>query len=305
MMHINDTRAYHTDHIKTLGWELTVCNMLYPPDSPCRQIVNTQLSYGEILYEYLSHMMNMQSLKHIVEVGGGYGLLMKDFLMRCGDVSVTMADISPVMLAEQQKHVKGNVQFIQSDFLELDDRYLHNADLLICNEVIGDFMTVCRIDDEMLAGSSMTEIMECRRLIREYQLTIANNPFNFNVGALLAVEKMCKAGVKACYVSEHSCESQAADEFKGCIDVTPSYNPEEIRLFGHSEYTIRFSHLTAVAEKWGYRVHRGVYNDIFKCRMTPQLRFILNSTVNTKDEHEILRQFMGDMFTYEYMIAVR
>ena len=302
MIHINDTRTYHKEHITTLGWELTVCNMLYPEESPCREVVKNNASYGTLLYEFLSGFIDMKQVKSIMEVGGGYGFLMKDFLALCTQVQVTMVDISPAMLEEQRKNVEGAVTFIQSDFLELDNILLKNTDCIICNEIIGDFVTVCNITDEILESSS-PEIKECKRLIDEYNLDIQSKPFNFNLGALLAIEKICKAGTKYIYVSEHSCESESKGDFRECVPVRPTFNPHEIRLFGHSEYTIRFSHIEAVARKWGYTVHRGVYNDIFDCRMTPKLQFILNSTASAKDEYEILRQFIDDMFTYEYIIC--
>lgn len=305
MIHVNDTRIYHKEQITTLGWELTVCNMLYPENSPCRQVIRKNASYGALLYEFLSNHMNMKQIAHIMEVGGGYGFLMKDFLALCHEVTVTMVDISPAMLHEQKINVRGNINFIMSDFLELDNELLRNVDLVICNEILGDFITVCNINNEILETSESPEIQECKRLIAEYNLEIHSVPFNFNLGALLAIEKICKAGTKYVYISEHSCESEAQGDFKDSVLLRPTYNPYEIQLFGHSEYTIRFSHLESVVRKWGYTVHRGVYNDIFGCRMTPKLQFILNSTASAKDEYEILRQFIGDMFTYEYLICTR
>ncbi|MCX8123936.1 MAG: class I SAM-dependent methyltransferase [Spirochaetes bacterium] len=305
MIHINDTRAYHKEHITTLGWELTVCNMLYPENSPCRQIVKKNASYGTLLFEFLSQYIDMKKIGTIMEVGGGYGYLMKDFLTCLKESKVIMVDISPAMLDEQKKNVKGNATFILSDFLDIDAQILSKADLIICNEIFGDFITVCNLTREVLETSESWEIKQCKRFIDEYNLEIYSIPCNINLGALLAVEKMCKAQTRYIYVSEHSCESESQGDFKECITVSPTFNPYEIRLFGHSEFTIQFSHLEKVARRWGYTVHRGVYNDIFGCCMTPKLQFILNSTVNVKDEYEILRQFVGDMFTYEYLLCTR
>lgn len=302
MIYINDTRLYHKEHLTTLGWELTVCNMLYPEESPCRGVVKKNASYGALLYEFLSGFIDMKQVKNIMEVGGGYGFLMKDFLALCPQVHVAMVDISPAMLDEQKKNLGPAVTFIQSDFLDLDNDMLTNTDLIIANEIIGDFVTVCNITDEMLESSS-PEIKECKRLIHEYNLSITTKPFNVNLGAILAIEKICKSGTKYIYVSEHSCESESQGDFRECVPVRPTFNPRQIRLFGHSEYTIRFSHIEAVAKKWGYAVHRGVYNDIFGCKMTPKLQFILHSTASAKDEYEILRQFIDDMFSYEYIIC--
>ncbi len=305
MIHINDTSTYHKEQIITLGWELTVCNMLYPEHSPCRQVIRKNASYGTLLYEFLSEFIDITQITHIMEVGGGYGFLMKDLLQFCPEALVTMIDISPAMLEEQKRNVQGKITFIESDFLKVDDDILTNMDLIICNEILGDFITVCNITKEILESSELSEIKEIRRLIAEYNLGICSEPFNFNLGALLALEKMCQAGIKYIYASEHSCESESQGDFKECVHVRPTFNPYEIRLFGHSEYALRFSHLEAVARKWGYTVHRGVYNDIFGCEMTPKLRFILHSTASVKDEYEILRQFIGDMFIYEYVLCTR
>jgi len=305
MIHINNTSTYHKEQITTLGWELTVCNMLYPENSPCREVIKKNAPYGTLLCEFLSSFIDMKQVKTILEAGGGYGFLMKDFLACCPHVQAIMVDISPAMLAEQKKNIRGNISFIHSDFLELDNALLSDIDLIICNEIIGDFITVCDITHDILESFTLDEIKECKRLINEYNLEIEANPFNFNLGALLAIEKICKAGTKYIYISEHSCESELQGEFRECVPVRPTFNPYEIRLFGHSEYTIRFSHLEAVAKKWGYTIHRGVYNDIFGCRMTPKLQFILNSTASAKDEYEILRQFIGDMFTYEYVVCCK
>ncbi|MGQ9842115.1 MAG: class I SAM-dependent methyltransferase [Spirochaetota bacterium] len=302
MIYINDTRTYHKEHLTTLGWELTVCNMLYPQESPCRKVVKKNASYGTLLYEFLSGFIDMKKVENIMEVGGGYGFLMKDFLALCPQVHVAMVDISPAMLEEQKKNIGAAVTFIQSDFLELDNDILTNTDFIIANEIIGDFITVCNITDEMLEPA-LPEIKECKRLIHEYNLDITTKPFNFNLGAMLAIEKICKSGTKYIYVSEHSCESESQGDFRECVPVRPTFNPRQIRLFGHSEYTIRFSHIETIAKKWGYTVHRGVYNDIFGCKMTPKLQFILNSTAGGKDEYEILRQFIDDIFTYEYIIC--
>lgn len=305
MMYINDPGPYHSNTLTTLGWELTVCNMLYPENSPCRAVTKHNASFGDTLYYFLSDHINFQDIHAIMEVGGGYGFLMKDFIKHCNAASVTMVDISPVMLAEQKKNLDGDITCIQSDFLKLDDAMVASNELILCNEAIGDFITLVNVTKSTIAHSDIPALRESNRLIQEYSLAIDDAIFNFNLGALLAMEKMCRTGVKAIYVSEHSCESMAYGEFKDCIDVTPTNNPQQINLYGHSEYTIKFSHLVAIAKRWGYTIYRGVYNTLFQCAMTPQLRFILNSTVNSRDEHEILRQFMGDMFIYEYIVCLR
>ena len=76
---LNTTKAYHTDQLNTLGWELTVCNALYPEKTPIRRVLARDDSYGHLLYEYLNQFIPMKNVKKIIEIGGGYGYLMKDF----------------------------------------------------------------------------------------------------------------------------------------------------------------------------------------------------------------------------------
>ena len=78
----NSTEDYHVTGLKTLGWELTVCNALQPEGTPLRKLLRRDDSYGHLLYDYLTAFVPMGAIRGIVEVGGGYGYLMKDFLRR-------------------------------------------------------------------------------------------------------------------------------------------------------------------------------------------------------------------------------
>ena len=73
---------------------------------------------------------------------------------------------------------------------------------------------------------------------------------------------------------------------------------------GHDEYTIRFSDLVRVAEQFGYRVVRGQYKDFITYEYTDAINFILTSG-SQKDEHEIIRQFIEDLYKYEYLVLIR
>ncbi|MEN6616169.1 MAG: hypothetical protein ABFD12_06400, partial [Syntrophorhabdus sp.] len=77
---LSTTEDYHRQDLKTLGWELTVCNSLYPEDTPIRKILVRNASYGDLLYEHLEQFVSLENVERIIEIGGGYGYLMRDFL---------------------------------------------------------------------------------------------------------------------------------------------------------------------------------------------------------------------------------
>ena len=79
---LNSTKAYHVNQLNTLGWELTVCNALYPEGTPVRKLLSRNGSFGHLLYDYLSQFIPMENVSQVLEIGGGYGYLMRDFLDR-------------------------------------------------------------------------------------------------------------------------------------------------------------------------------------------------------------------------------
>ncbi|MCG8686189.1 MAG: hypothetical protein MI892_15020, partial [Desulfobacterales bacterium] len=106
------------------------------------------------------------------------------------------------------------------------------------------------------------------------------------------------------FLSEHSCEATVTDHMAAIVKLTPSGNPEEIRLIGHSEYTIRFSDLESIARSFGYTVIRGNYTDFIKIDFSDRIRRILKSN-SQKDDHEIIRHFIEDLYIYEYLLLSR
>lgn len=51
---LNSTKNYHTGSLQSLGWELTICNALYPEGTPLRKLLMHNESFGCLLYDYLS-----------------------------------------------------------------------------------------------------------------------------------------------------------------------------------------------------------------------------------------------------------
>jgi len=78
----------------------------------------------------------MKRVKKILEIGGGYGYLMKDFLQCVNNdgLEISMLDISPYLLEKQKETLtKFPVVFNNEDFLETDSAYLSTFDLVILN----------------------------------------------------------------------------------------------------------------------------------------------------------------------------
>jgi len=305
---INTTQDYHISDLNSLGWELTVSNCLYPDRSPCRSILVRKDSYGRHLYEFLKKNLDLEQIHAILEIGGGYGYLMHDILTINPNFRVTMADISPFLLAEQKKTLaEFPLHFILSDVNDLPEAVIRDHDLVILNENAGDFPTAVNIPTSLLCRDSSTQddpgLSEIRRLFETYSFPVPDgDTFNFNLGAVETTEKLCRAKVPFIFISEHSCEACVPGAYQGVISVSAPGNPERIPLKGHDEYTIRFSHLERVAGQFGYRILRGPLADFVKPDFNDFLMRFLKRRHSTKQEHEILHHFVEDLYQYEYIL---
>ena len=310
-MRISATDQYHLHDLSTLGWELTVCNALAPRQSPCRRILARDDPYGEHLYRFLGLHMDMKAVRRVLEVGGGYGYLLEDFFRQRPDLSATMIDISPFLLERQEERLGGfDVDFRRADFLAVDMDTLPVFDLAILNENLGDFLTAVNLTPSLLAGDreakDVLEMRDIRRLYTIYDLPVpADGPFHFNLGAALALEKLCRTGIPGIFVSEHSCEARVPEDWASFLGVSAPGSPERIPLKGHDEYTIQFSHLERIGRSFGYRVLRGPIANYLIFSMTDRLRSCLHGPCVRSDEDEILRQFVEDLYQYEYLLLTK
>ena len=303
---INDTGEYHKQDIETLAWELTVCNTLEFEDGPARRILSRNATYGEHLADYLFSHIDEKTCRSFVEIGGGYGFTARDLLKRNPGMEAAMIDISPLLLGKQKKTLAGfDVRFLLSDFFDVETSEWKRHDLAILNEIAGDFPAACNLTRKMIedvpdnAGHPLESVK--RYLDAGLLLLPDNEPFHVNVGALEAVETLCSTGVPAIFFSEHSCEADASDQAGRFLPFSPGRNPEEIKLAGHSEYSICFSNIEALGKRFGYRTIRGNYTDFIGYDFSPKVRYILTSG-SCKDEHEIIRQFIHDLYKYEYLL---
>jgi hypothetical protein len=307
---INSTKDYHLNRLNSLGWELTICNALYPENTPIRRILSCNDSYGHLLYDYLCKLLPMEGIRKVIEIGGGYGYLMKDFLDRNNSLMPCMLDISPFLLQKQKETLEGShVIYLEEDFLDMDPVSLEGFDLAILNENLGDFPTLVNLNSEelrMLLQTNDEQILKATCFLEKYGLNKpVNGSFNMNIGALETLEKLCKAGVPNIFLSEHSCEAQAPEHLRPLINLKPTGNPEKISLMGHDEYSLKFSDLEQVAHAFGYNYMRGCFADFVKFDITEEIKIILATQGWYKDEDEIICHFVEDLYKYEYLILVR
>jgi SAM-dependent methyltransferase len=303
---LNTTADYHINDLNSLGWEMTVCNALYPETSPCHKALQSNNSFGVLLYRFLEKILPFSDIHNIMEIGGGLGNLMHDFLMLNPQIKATMIDISPRLLAKQKELLQGyDVDFREMDILQIAVDELSPFDLVIMNENLGDFPAlVVNPADKPHPADDLSSLQRANYFINQYQMPTAPGE-NINIGALEILEKLCIAGIKYIYLSEHSCEAVVPDYLKSYLHFTPSGNPEKISLLGHDEYTIKFSCLQKIAQKFNYQVVRGPFADFLKLDFNDQVRTALRQPVPNTDEQEILQHFIYDLYKYEYLVLIK
>jgi hypothetical protein len=306
---LNSTKAYHVNRLSTLGWELTVCNALHPAGTPLRQVLRRDDSFGHLLYDYLSGHLSMEKVSRVIEIGGGYGYLMKDFLDRDGTIQPCMLDISPFLLDKQRETLRGyEVCYCEADFLDTEPESLEGFDLALLNENLGDFPTLLNMSLDRVEGPAAGGLLprKALALIEYYGLEVPGTErFHFNLGAIEALQKLCTARIPSIYIGEHSCEAVVPAELKGCLHIESAGSPERISLMGHDEYTIKFSHLERVGQVFGYTVTRGPFADFVAPEVTDRLKRILAFGGRFSDGDEAVCQFVEDLFKYEYLILYR
>ena len=303
---LNTTDDYHLHGLTSLGWELTLCNALFPENSPCRDALLHDASFGEHLFRFLNEKIPLRRVKTVLEVGGGMGYLMRDLLTLAPHLQATMADISPVLLQKQKESLAGfSVAFLETDFFKMSRADLRAFDLAVLNEVSGDFPTLAVVSEPSSSEDPEAARLSARIADFESAYGLRFVPAeNINIGALEAVEKLCTAGVPYIYLSEHSCESSHSDSSFPLMNFTPSRNPEKISLKGHAEFTVKFSALEKIARTFHYEVFRGPYTDILPVSFTDRVTAALRAPTPLSDKQEILQQFLYDLYKYEYLLLV-
>jgi hypothetical protein len=297
---VNKTQDYYRYQPIDLMTEYTICESLSSLNSPYMAALKNPRSYGSIIGKRLQAEGILKEGCRICEVGGGYGSLMKGLLedYSCLVEKVFMTDLSMFLLKKQRETLKrwgSKVAFVNGDIGELLHLFA-GMDLIIFNEMMGDLDT-WRIDD----GKTLPEEVEA--FVRRYELEIpTEGPVNFNYGALTIVEALCKGGAKA-FITEHSSDPLIPDtmEYLGKGLASGGF-PREIRLKGHSEYTILFSHLVKVARALERNVSTGSLIDLVGVADTQKMRFIFLAGASATDEQEVIYELLDHIREYRWLI---
>ncbi len=304
---LNTTDSYHINDLNSLGWELTVCNALYPQNSPCRRVLQTKASLGVNLYRFLEKLIPIKEIHNILEVGGGLGYLMHDFLMLNPQLTPTMLDISPYLLKKQKENLKSfEVDFYENDILKMEINEFAIFDLVIMNENLGDLPTMVAYPGKIsnVEENPAYYLEKANYFSKKYKIPFAEEE-NINIGAMVLLENICQAGVKYIYLSEHSCESRVPERLKSCINIESAGIPEKIPLKGHDEYTLKFSYLQKIAEMFHYKVRRGPIADFLSLQINSRVLAALRLVTPFTSDQEIIRHFIYDLYKYEYMILIK
>jgi hypothetical protein len=298
-MGINSTRGFHKDSPIDLLKELTICESLATSTSPYVKAFKLGKAYGELLGDFLVKQDMLAPSAVILEAGGGYGSLMHGLLSYHGELiqKAFMMDLSAMLLKKQRERLKGfhdKDSFIKADIHELRGAK-GRLDLIILNEVIGDLDTSTNLDPEVLPE-------DISELIASYGLDIPRvGPFNLNIGAIRLIETICRLGVPA-FISEHSCDPIIPNGMAYLADdLALDSFPREIRLYAHSEYTIRFSHLIKVAASFGKTLATGSLMDLLGIKDSPSYRFIFTRRACATEEQEIIYEFLDHVREYRWL----
>lgn len=298
-MHTNSTRGFHRDTRIDLMKEFTICESLSDTESPYMTILREPRSYGAMVGDFLIRQGMLRPGSTIVELGGGYGSLMHGLLEAHGRLirKVFMVDLSKTLLKRQRDRLldyPGQVSFINADIHELIHAF-RGVDLVIVNEVIGDLDTLTGLDPQHLSGEAFA-------LVTRYGLEHpAREGFSLNSGAISLVEALCSQGIPA-FLSEHSCDPLMPKDMPYLArGLALDSFPREIPLSGHSEYTIRFSHLMRVGRSFGRKTASGPLIDLLGITDSPALRFMFLGNACSTEKQAVTSEFLDHVREYRWL----
>ena len=327
MPELNLTSDYYTGEYPSLLWEMTICQSLGDGNGTFAKALQKPLAYGNLVGKFLLESTSLATdCEKIVEIGGGYGTLMAALLTVLQPQQVNMIDISPALLKEQQKHLKQfPISFhCQDIFNWLPSLKQQPVDLLILNEIIGDFPTITKLSKKALTRSlrqsqyaplpnlspaSLNEkdlLAEAARLVETYDLDLNDLPetFNLNYGALIFIERLAKTKVARTFITEHGCDTTLPYPFSIFPAIQPlaDRNPRQIQLKDHDEYNIRFDHMEQVAKSLNFKVNRFHLMDLINIRFDDEINYLLTSQKPVSEEQEIFLEFYEHVAEYQGII---
>lgn len=302
MSKYNSTYDYHKNLRIDLLTEYTVCESFSSIKSPYMAALKNPKAYGSLIGDFLAGKALLKSGSIIMEGGGGYGSLMRGVMESYSDLvqHVYMIDLSLYLLNKQRNNLlpwRDKIFFIQGDINYILESIKTKVDVLILNEMIGDL--------DMLVDISSENMQSAESLIKEYELDIpGEGPFNFNVGAIKLVEAICKKNIPV-FITEHSSDPimpEGMDFLSEGIECN-SY-PREIQLYGHSEYTIRFSHLIKVARMLGRDTLTGPLANIVGIKKSSDMKFIFTNRACSTEKQEIIYEILDHIREYRWLLIM-
>ena len=299
MIERNSTYDYHRSGDPDLINEYTICESFATEHSPYAKALNIKKSYGALLGDFLvkNNILNPDSI--IAEAGGGYGSLMNGLMQSHSHLieRVVMFDLSSHLLKRQKNALlkwDGKINFVQTDIQDMIGS-ISSIHLLILNEIIGDLDVIKNVDPHNIQG----EVLE---LVGKYNLdTPEHKIFNFNIGAVKVMEEICRNSYSA-FISEHSSDPVFPDDMEYLNHELDISYPREIRLYNHTEYTIRFSHLIKVAQAWNREVYSGPLIDIPGIENNRALQFIFTNRISRTERQEIIYELLDHIREYRWIL---
>jgi SAM-dependent methyltransferase len=293
------TRDFHRNSPVDLMKELTICESLGVGPTPYARALGMERSYGGVLGGFLIEQGLLPEAACVLEAGGGYGTLMLGLLEAHGPRirKACMVDLSRGLLKRQRERLadfRDRVSFVQADIHDIMGS-IRGCDLFIMNEVMGDL--------DVTTGLCAQDLPEdARRIIEGYGLSVPENgEFTLNTGAIRLVESLCRWGVPA-FLSEHSCDPVIPQDMPYLArGLDRDSFPREIRLHGHSEYTVRFSHLTAVARALGRKTRTGSLLELLGLPEKPSWRFIFTAQAAATDDQALILEFLDHVREYRWL----
>ena len=217
---------------------------------PCEAMQG--LTYGRLLGKTLREMGWFTPTPHrIVEIGAGLGYVAKELAREFSSqeregIRYTFLDITRPFLGSQKRLAQEagwRTSTIQANAeqLPMED---HSVDLIIDNENLADMTPVQLTADELKSGKGSTpQHQEALDLIRQLRLTL-DTPFPseviFNYGAimfLMEVWRVLRPGGRAILIE---------------FGIETGW-PSPVKLPGHTEYEVQYSHLRHAARWLGFR----------------------------------------------------
>jgi len=300
MASLNTTRGFHVRAPIDLMQEYTICESFSSLASPYMVCLKEPRPYGALIGELLVKKGLLKKGARIMEVGGGYGSLMCGLLESYAEYvrRVYMVDLSRSLLNRQRRKLKAwndIVTGIQADIHEMVHT-ISGIDLLILNEIIGDLDTWTELDPADLP-------QDAARVVEAYDLKIPSSlHFNLNIGAIHLVEALCMRKIPV-FIAEHSSDPIIPDDMEFLAKgLNLDGWPREIRLVGHSEFTIRFDHLLSVARAFQRRTISGSLLDLVGVKKSPGMRFIFNQRASANEAQEIIFELLDHIREYRWLI---